>query len=103
MKLFISGKITGDPNYREKFEDAERLLIARGYEAVNPAKENMEGMTYRECINRTLHMLSECHGILLLSDWLISPGARLECMYAQTVGMPIYEEDVIRRVMKMED
>jgi hypothetical protein len=38
MKLYISGKITGDENYQEKFAEAERRLVDAGYEVVNPAK-----------------------------------------------------------------
>ena len=37
MKIYIAGKITGDPNYREKFEKAEKFLAGQGHSVMNPA------------------------------------------------------------------
>ena len=36
-KVFISGKITGDPNYREKFDKAEKELTEQGHLVMNPS------------------------------------------------------------------
>jgi hypothetical protein len=37
MKLYLSGAITHDENYREKFSAAAGQLRERGYEVINPA------------------------------------------------------------------
>ena len=36
--VFITGKITGDPNYREKFNKAQKELEEEGYIVLNPEK-----------------------------------------------------------------
>ena len=37
MKVYIAGKITGNPNYREEFAAAERKVRALGDIPLNPA------------------------------------------------------------------
>ena len=37
MKIYIAGKITGDPDYRAKFADAQRQIEAQGHIVLNPA------------------------------------------------------------------
>jgi hypothetical protein len=37
MKIYISGKITGDSGYRQKFLDAENRLYSTGHFPLNPA------------------------------------------------------------------
>lgn len=37
MKVYIAGKITGDPNYREKFQQAADELKGGGHVVMNPA------------------------------------------------------------------
>ena len=31
MKIYIAGKITGDKNYKEKFDTVEKLLASKGH------------------------------------------------------------------------
>ena len=38
MRVYISGKITGDPTYKEKFEKAEKYIKSLGHIPINPAK-----------------------------------------------------------------
>ena len=56
MKIYIAGKITGDKNYREKFNAVEKLLASQGYSVMNPARlGNYSGFSWEEymggCIN----------------------------------------------------
>ena len=37
MKVYIAGRITGDPRYREKFAEAEAALREVGHIPLNPA------------------------------------------------------------------
>lgn len=37
MKIYIAGKITGDKNYREKFEKVASSLREHGFSVMNPA------------------------------------------------------------------
>ena len=38
MKIYIAGKITGDKNYKEKFDTVEKLLASKGHSVMNPAQ-----------------------------------------------------------------
>lgn len=37
MKIYISGKITGDRRYKAKFREVEKKLVAAGHIVLNPA------------------------------------------------------------------
>lgn len=40
MRIYISGAITGTEDFRERFLEAEKGLIAAGHNTVNPARLN---------------------------------------------------------------
>lgn len=97
MLIYIAGKITGDKDYKEKFNAAAEMLKKKGHTPVNPADPGApKHYTYRKCIDRGLIMLSACDAILMLSNWLTSPGAIVEYSYAKAVGIPIFEEESMR-------
>lgn len=89
MKVYISGKITGNPYYKDDFKEAEEELREFGHEPVNPAAVYDEGncSTYKDCIDHDLELLATCDAIYMLRGWRKSAGARLEHQYAQTTGM----------------
>lgn len=88
--VYIAGPITGDPDYKQKFDAVTKKLREFNLETVNPT-DAPEGLTYRQYINRGLEKLSKCDLICMLPYSDQSPGARLERIYARTVGMPILE------------
>lgn len=85
MKVYIAGKITNNPNYKEEFAKAENFLKSKGCEVVNPAKN--QGNSYKEYIDIGLFQLMQCDAIYLLSNYRDSVGAQLELQYAKAVGM----------------
>jgi len=73
MKIYIAGKITGDPKYRDRFRDeAERL----------------EGMRKAEYMRICFAMIDCADTVFLLPGWKGSPGARLEQAYCSYTGKP---------------
>lgn len=93
MKVYISGAITGDSNYKEKFQKAKKDLEANGYRAVNPAEfELPEGATWEDYMKQDLALLLNCDGIYMLKDWKQSRGARIEQFLAQELHLQILYE-----------
>ena len=89
MKVYTSGKITGNPFYKADFENAAKEMEEAGHEPINPVSVYGEGTcsTYKEYIDRDMELLAGCDGIYMLKGWEDSPGARLEHQYAVTTGM----------------
>jgi len=98
MKIYISGSIRNNPNYREQFKTAENILAAKGYTVINPAWKP-EGLTYIEYIDMGLAELSKCDAIYMLENWTESQGARCEYVYALTAKLKSYDERYIKPEM----
>lgn len=81
MKYYISGKITGDPDYQKKFFEAETVLREQGHSVYNPARLP-EGWSPGEYMSVNLPALMASEVIYLLPDWRDSPGARIEFQLA---------------------
>ena len=99
MKVYISGAITNDPNYKKKFRRAEKLWEKKGVEVVNPAKN--KGENYKEYIETGIFQLMNCNTIYMLKGWEDSKGARLEHRIAEKCGYNIiYEKDNEKKRLK---
>jgi hypothetical protein len=91
-KIYISGKISGLPEneVKEKFDKAEREMLERGYEVVNPLKKAIPySASWQIHIAIDIILLMGCDAIYLLSDWIYSRGASLEQKIAETTGKEI--------------
>ena len=91
-KIYISGAVTSDPDFRCKFERAEELLREKGYIPVNPVKTEVEGKEWEYYLKKDLKKLLKCDGIYILSDWHNSKGARLEIQVALDLGYEVILE-----------
>lgn len=98
--IYISGAITGHPpdEIWQKFENAEKLLMAKGYEVVvNPVRlvANTFGSdatmrhSWATIMRLCLIKLFICHEIYMLSGWQSSKEATLERYIAQQLDMDI--------------
>lgn len=90
-KVFISGKITGEPieECLNKFDEAgsEAWLSVAGFEeedqiieVVNPLwLEGIHfGISHKEAMEICLEALKDCSHIYMLKDWKESEGAKIE-------------------------
>lgn len=86
-KVYIAGKVTGDPEYREKFEAAEQHLRETGCFAedaiINPAKACPDGWSWLRCMLHCMRLLAGCSMVLFLPDWRESRGAKIEHLEAR--------------------
>jgi hypothetical protein len=105
MKVYIAGPMSGykDWNFPAFFE-AERQLLALGYEVINPAHN--DGATVQEALEsagspdrpnnmwawymrRDLPHVMEVDALCVLPGWQNSKGAKLEVHVATAIGIPL--------------
>lgn len=92
-KIYISGKITGIDNYAELFESAEKLLIEKGFEVINPVKLNhLHDKTWNSYMKEDIKALMDCDAIYMLKNWHQSKGAIIEKKLAFELGIQIINE-----------
>lgn len=94
--VYISGQITGLELKEAKanFDQAEALLLEKGFKPLNPMKVNppLSGKRWKEYMLDDIVQLFNCDGIYLLDNWQASKGARIEQFIAQEMGMMILTE-----------
>lgn len=102
-KVYIAGKITGDCEYREKFERAAELLRREGHKVLNPAVLP-EGFSRGEYMRICFVMIDVADTVVLLPDYQDSPGARLEKEYCRYIGKGMVEiGDILREIWRRGD
>ena len=94
-KLFISGRITGNRNYEEEFEQAKAFYENLGYLVVAPSILP-KGMSNADYARICLSVIDCCDEVAFLCDWPMSLGAQLEHSYCHYTGKPMryYEDDL---------
>lgn len=85
MKVYIAGKITGNPNYRAQFADEAERIRAAGHIVLNPA-ELPEGMEPGDYMRICLAMIDAADEVAFLPSWDGSNGSRIEMVYADYCG-----------------
>lgn len=84
-KVYIAGKITGDPEYRKKFLWKRILLEAEGCIVLNPA-ELPGGMEQKDYMRICFAMMEVADEVWFLPDWKDSKGATLEHAWCEYTG-----------------
>jgi len=98
--IYISGKITDNPQWKEQFKVAEMKLMAQGdCVVINPqaiaeeVEKEVENPTYKDYFQADLRLLLICSTIYMLPNWKDSRGAKIEHSIAEALGMEIIYED----------
>lgn len=100
--IYLSGKITGDPDFREKFKKKAEELTKQGWRVYNPAV-HPDMFTWEHFMELDLLALSKCDAIYLLDDWKDSRGAKVELAEAKRLGKRIIYGERARSETPEED
>jgi nucleoside 2-deoxyribosyltransferase len=87
-KAYIAGKITGNPNYKQEFAEAETQLKAGGYVVMNPSFMQ-EGFEQMEYLHVCTAMIDVCDEVFFLPTWTDSKGSHYEYGYAVGIKKPV--------------
>ncbi len=93
--IYISGRITGNKNWKFDFRLAENQLIEKGYlreHIINPLKLESKmtlAKTWSNYMRNDIRQLVKCDEIYMLKGWRRSKGARLERKIAKGLGMKV--------------
>lgn len=98
MKIYISGKVTGNPDYIEHFNKAYAHLVhdypgAQIFNPVDIMSVFPDGLTYEEIMDFCMYILDKCDAIYMLKGWEDSRGANREYGYALGKDMIIIHEE----------
>lgn len=81
--IYISGKITGNPNFQEDFSKAVEQLKTQGYtHIINPCCITILDLQYEQYMAIDLAMIDVSDEVYFLKNWEDSLGAQREYMYA---------------------
>ena len=94
IKVYISGPITGNPDYEDDFGRAWVYLNNKGHAPISPVdigrelKEKLKREpTWSEYMREDIKALIDCDAIYMLKDWHKSDGARIELELAEKLGL----------------
>ena len=85
-KIYLAGKVTGDPCYKMKFEAGVKHLEDLGWKReniVNPAQLVPGDTSWLKAMWKCLWLMLGCGWVAMLPDWKESRGARIECFVAR--------------------
>jgi len=96
--VYISGAITGVPNYANLFKYWQEKFDSYGIRCINPASLNdsIPALDYEEYMKIDLTYLSMCDIIFMLNGWQNSKGAQRELKYAIENGITVLLESDCR-------
>ena len=100
-KIYISGKIKGNKQWVEQFNDAE-FRLKNEWIVFNPVTiikkfklpypNPYDEKNYKYILANDLMILCECDAIYMLKNWLSSTGANIEYQFAKAIGLEIIFE-----------
>lgn len=88
MKIYIAGKITGNPDYKNQFKEAEKKLRLEGHTVMNPAVLS-PGFEHHEYMKICYSMIDICDVVAFLPNWEDSKGAKMEMDFSSSKNKKI--------------
>lgn len=94
MTIYLSGPITGDPDFKAKFDKAAGYIQRCGHKAINPAAlpGYAPGQPWSFYMTMALAALPWCDAIYLLRGYEGSAGAMIELEWAQAHNLKVYRQ-----------
>ena len=100
MRIYISGKITGDENYEKKFAEKEQELknIFPKCKIINPVKISkkvqrlIKNPSMADYMKADIKKLMKCNVVYMLDDYSDSRGAKAELEIAKVLSIKIVYE-----------
>lgn len=91
MKIYIAGKITGNPDYLDHFRRAMLKLRQAGQLVITPTILP-DGLDHAEYMHICYALIDVSDAVFFLDNWKQSEGARDEFIYANHTGKHIFHE-----------
>lgn len=93
-RIYISGKITGTPDYLQRFRIVQENLEDRGWQVLNPADvcSRVPELSHEEYMGICMILMNLCDSLYMLDGWEDSKGAELEHRCAVSLNKNIYYE-----------
>lgn len=88
VKMYITGKIAGDPGYKPKFAKARARFERLGYTVLNPTWMP-EGMAPADYMRMCFAMIDTADIVAFIPGYETSPGAQLELQYCLYIDKAI--------------
>ena len=90
MKNYLSGSITKDPNYIEKFEQFAKLVPGHVYNPIH-FKPFLGLKIWAAYMITCLVFVIKSDALYLIPDWKYSTGAKIEFWFARILGKPCFQ------------
>lgn len=94
MTVYLSGPVSNNPDYQNCFAEAEQLVREAGHKVVSPLSVPVlseEIYSWDDCMKVCIALMRKCDCVLMVGDWRASVGARIEKLWAQGLGIPVYD------------
>ena len=89
-KVYLSGPITGVKNYKGLFLFTSKLArMCDTSQVFDPASQIPDSLGYEEAMKRCIRALTDHDTIVMLPDWNVSQGSKVEHEVARACGMDV--------------
>lgn len=97
MRVYLSGPMSGLPEFNYPAFKAAALQLERfGFEVVNPAENGLpKEAAWEQHMRLDIQLMLDCDGLVMLSGWENSKGARIERRLAMELGLPVGDLETV--------